>query len=283
MVKRLIVNADDYGLAPPVSAGIRLAHLEGIVTSTTAMMNMAPVVEALRVARRECPGLGLGVHLVLSAGRPMLPAESVPSIVALGQAGMLPRRETLLLHADQLAPAEVEAEWRAQITAFVAVVGQPPTHLDSHHHSSYYTPALFEIMLKLARELGAAIRMPLTTLEIATAVLGAPSGSPHVAEALSGISRVLATAHADGVRRTEHFESRFYGLGVSAEALNTILASLPDGTSEIMCHPALDDPTLVSLSTYNAPRGVELAALTQPGLRARLAAQGVELISYREL
>jgi predicted glycoside hydrolase/deacetylase ChbG (UPF0249 family) len=177
----------------------------------------------------------------------------------------------------------VEAEWRAQIAAFVAVVGQPPTHLDSHHHTSYFTPALFGVMLKLAREHGAAIRMPLTTLEIATAVLGAPSGSPQVAAALSGMAQVLGSAEANGVRRPEHFESRFYGLGVSAEALNTILASLPEGTSEIMCHPALDDPTLIGLSSYNAPRVVELAALTQPGLRARLAAQDVELISFREL
>jgi len=282
-VRRLIVNADDYGLTPAVSRGIRHAHQAGIVTSTTAMMNSSLAAEALETAQRKCPGLGLGVHLVLSAGRPMLPPEAAPSIARLAGDGNFPRREALLEHADELDSREVEAEWRAQIEAFVAVVRRAPSHLDSHHHTSYYTPALFTVMLELAGEYGCAVRMPLTTLEAASAVLGSQGGLPKVAAGLSAIERMFDSAQAAAIRRPDHFESRFYGSTASAAHLNAILGGLPEGTTEIMCHPAFDDPALARLTSYNAPRVNELAALTQPGLRARLNAAGVELISFREL
>ncbi len=79
---RLIVNADDYGLTAGVSAGIREAHQSGIVTSTTAMMNLPGVVEDLRLALETCPGLGLGAHLVLTAGGPLRPAT--PAVIRVG-------------------------------------------------------------------------------------------------------------------------------------------------------------------------------------------------------
>ncbi|HCS39550.1 MAG TPA: hypothetical protein DIW44_08195 [Anaerolineaceae bacterium] len=81
MSKRLIVNADDYGHTHGVSQGIRLAHLRGIVTSTTAMMNYRGAEDDLRKATHECPRLGLGLHLVLTSGNPVLPVEKVPDLV----------------------------------------------------------------------------------------------------------------------------------------------------------------------------------------------------------
>jgi len=282
-VKRLIVNADDYGLAPMVSEGIRTAHRDGIVTSTSAMMNMPSASETLRVAQRECPRLGLGVHLVLTAGRPLLPAESIPSICSLSRDGAFPKRDALLAQSQTLSPDEVEAEWRAQIDRFVLVTGQKPTHFDSHHHSSFYTETLMQVLIRLAHEFDAAIRMPLTSLDVATAVLGAPPDSPFVAAAMHAIEATLESGQADAVRRPQRFEARFYGNTVSADLLNDILAALPAGTTEIMCHPSLDGPELARLSSYNTPRARELAALTQPGLRGRLQEQGVELITFREL
>src|SRR5262245_45515696 len=81
MVRKLILNADDYGKTAGVSAGLRESHMRGIVTSTTTMMNMPDAENALREARTQCPKLGLGVHLVLTTGLPLLPAASVPSLI----------------------------------------------------------------------------------------------------------------------------------------------------------------------------------------------------------
>ena len=79
-MKRLIINSDDYGRTPEISRGIREAHLRGVVTSTTCMMNIPTTAEDIAVALKETPSLGMGVHLVLTMGRPISAPEAVPSI-----------------------------------------------------------------------------------------------------------------------------------------------------------------------------------------------------------
>src|SRR5215216_3068432 len=71
-MKRLIINSDDYGRTPDISRGIRNAHLRGVVTSTTCMMNIPTTAADIGVALKETPQLGMGVHLVLTMGRPIV-------------------------------------------------------------------------------------------------------------------------------------------------------------------------------------------------------------------
>ena len=152
-MKYLIVNADDYGLAASVSAGIRQArtgpalgrqaHLQGIVTSTTVMMNMPDTEPALRLAAELCPNLGLGVHLNLTAGTPLLPPSQLPGLLRLGDGGRFPREPALRAAAAHLPINEVAAEWRGQIERFIHLTGKAPDHLDSHHNSSYVTYPIF--------------------------------------------------------------------------------------------------------------------------------------------
>ncbi|HEY5731336.1 MAG TPA: ChbG/HpnK family deacetylase, partial [Anaerolineales bacterium] len=81
MSKRLIVNSDDYGRTPDISRGIREAHLQGVVTSTTCMMNIPTTADDIAIALMEAPTLGMGVHLVLTMGKPLSQNEAVPSVV----------------------------------------------------------------------------------------------------------------------------------------------------------------------------------------------------------
>jgi predicted glycoside hydrolase/deacetylase ChbG (UPF0249 family) len=279
MGRLLIVNADDYGLAPAVSAGIRQAHQQGLVTSTTAMMNMQAAGGDLRAAQADCPELGLGVHLVLTAGCPVLPPGQVASLVHLGGGERFPPLAAFVEHLGDLDVEEVRAEWRAQIERFVAATGLRPTHLDSHHHTSYFSGALFRAMLDLASEYGAAIRMPITTAAAAQAILGLPAGSDRIQQALTQVKQVFGEAR--GQRHPDHFEARFYGEQATVETLRRIVATLPEGSTEIMCHPSLADPALDALTSYGSRlRARELEALTDRGLRQNLAAAGVTLSSF---
>src|SRR6185295_19803684 len=79
-MKRLIINSDDYGRTTDISRGIREAHLRGVVTSTTCMMNIPTTASDVGIALKETPKLGMGVHLVLTMGRPILPREEGSSI-----------------------------------------------------------------------------------------------------------------------------------------------------------------------------------------------------------
>src|SRR5512133_2836973 len=131
-MKRLIINSDDYGRSSDISRGIREAHLQGVVTSTTCMMNIHTTADDIKIALQETPKLGLGVHLVLTTGRPLSAPESIPSLV--DENGSFFKLRPLLDRLPNLNVEEVKKEWRAQIERFLQVAGRVPTHLDSHHH-----------------------------------------------------------------------------------------------------------------------------------------------------
>lgn len=272
MSKRLIVNADDYGLTPGVSQGIRHAHLHGIVTSTTAMMNKPAVEAALCQALGECPHLGLGVHLVLTSGAPVLPEEQVWTLTG-GQANF-PRLAEQTDRLSELNAEELHNEWRTQIERFIAASGRTPDHLDSHHHISYFSPVLFRCMLELAGEYGCAIRMPLRSLD-GDESTGLPAELlPHIREFAPELMEAFKPACPD------YFTAGFYGPSATAAKLAEILANLPEGVTEIMCHPGQLDSALLAGSSYNRQRAVELAVLTDAAVITELSRRGIERITF---
>lgn len=272
VMKFLIVNADDYGLHPSVSAGIRKAHLEGILTSTTTMMNMPDAEFALAMAVERCPNLGLGVHLALTAGSPLLQSKHLPALMRFSDGIRFPRESVLREQAASIPAAEVKAEWRAQIERFIQLAGKKPDHLDSHHNSSYYTYPFFEAMLELAAEYQIAVR-----LCFGDADQGDYSAIPKDFPA--------DTTPHDLIRRfnvsvPDSFIGGFYGENVSLEFLLSNLQSLPDGVTELMSHPALDGVALQEFSSYNIQREWELNLLIHPQVMEAVKANRIKLISF---
>lgn len=277
MSTHLIVNADDYGRTPGVSRGIRHAHRHGIVTSTTAMMNMPGAAEDLRLALQETPSLGLGVHLVLTSGRPLLPPKQVPSLV--NEQGAFHSLAVFAERCGTLNLAEVQAEWQAQVEKFIAATGRRPTHLDSHHHVSYLAEGLFRTMLEMAQAYGAAIRLP-ASLESADSLAGLPSEILEPAQEYS--QRLLAEFQP---RRPGAFFATFYDEGARPAELIRIFDRLQglDLAAEIMCHPGYADPELLSGSAYARQRQGELEILTDPAVRAAIEQRDIQLVSFANL
>lgn len=279
MSVRLIVNADDYGHTSGVSAGIREAHLHGMVTSTSAMMNRPNAIQALPLAVQSCPRLGIGVHLVLTSGWPVLPAGKVGSLVQPD--GRFYSQDGLIERLDRIQLNEVWAEWQAQVELFVQTTGRLPDHLDSHHHASYFTPGLFERMLQLAEACHCPIRKP----------FGADSAS--LGDYMPGETResngkeIQSLIERFAPRTTDRFTDRFYGQGVSKSNLISILDELAANgvgkTIEIMCHPAVVDDELRAMSSYNENRARELALLQDPEVQSHLQSLDIELIHFGQL
>jgi predicted glycoside hydrolase/deacetylase ChbG (UPF0249 family) len=266
MMKRLIVNADDYGRTPEISRGIRDAHLRGVVTSTTCMMNIPTTAADIAEALQETPELGMGVHLVLTMGRPISRPEMVPSLV--DEQGNFFKYDPLLQHLPQLDMEEVGREWCAQVEAFIQAAGRRPTHLDSHHHSSYFSPDLFRLMLELAREYDCPIRFPFT--EVSRELEETAKRMPELVQEFQP-------------RKPDAFFVDFYDEGATTETLLQILAGVGEGTSELMCHPGYVDEAFTRESIYNRQRARELQILTDPAVREAIRAHGIELISFAEL
>jgi len=266
-MKRLIINSDDYGRTPDISRGIRQAHLHGVVTSTTCMMNIPTTAADVAVAVKETPTLGMGVHLVLTMGKPIIPRESASSIT--DENANFFKYTPFMEHLSKINIDEVKTEWRAQIESFIKASGRKPTHLDSHHHSSYFSPELFHAMLELAKEYDCAIRFPFTQ-----------NVSSELAETHKHVSELMKEFSP---RRPDRFVVDFYDEGATQEVLMRILNNLSDGTSEIMCHPGYVDDAFASESVYNDQRERELKILTDPAIKEAIQANGIELITFAEL
>jgi chitin disaccharide deacetylase len=265
-MKQLIINSDDYGRTPEISRGIREAHLRGVVTSTTCMMNIPTTADDIRVALKETPKLGMGVHLVLTMGGPLSAPESVPSIV--DKDGNFFKYTPLIEHLASINLKEVKAEWRAQIERFIQTAGRKPTHLDSHHHSSYFSPGLFRGMLELAREYDCAIRFPFT----------------QVSSELEETARLVPDLIREfNPRRPDVFFVDFYDATATREDLLNIINNVGEGTAEIMCHPGFVDEAFAKESVYNFQRERELRILTDPSIRQAIEAQDIKLITFADL
>lgn len=272
-MKRLIINSDDYGWTPDISRGIREAHLNGVVTSTTCMMNIPTAARDVALAVQETPRLGLGVHLVLTMGRPILPSEAVPSIVDENRNHF--KYQAFFENLPHLDMTEVKAEWRAQIEAFIRAAGRKPDHLDSHHHSSFFTSELFRAMLEIANEYNCPIRNPSAYRSSLTASLAGLRDpvSEHA-------PRLMKEFNA---RTTDTIFVNFYDDGATHENLLDIVGRLEHGTAEIMCHPGYVDEALAKESVYSFQRESELKILTDPAVRQAIEANGIQLITFANL
>lgn len=253
--KNLIVNADDYGLTRNVSRGIREAHMKGIVTSTSVMMNSDGVAVDLQEASQETPTLGLGIHLNLTFGNPVLPPHEVPSLV--DQHGCFFKIRTIQERFHLINPDHLYNEWRAQIEKMLEL-GFQPDHLDSHQHVSYRNKTLFEIMQALAYECNLPIRkIP-----------------PHL---------VAYAADTSIASAPDAIEARWYGERATNQFLSDILESLQPGTTELMVHPGHPDDILCSKSSYTTDRLKELTILTSEEAVTTIDELGIRLVTFEQL
>jgi predicted glycoside hydrolase/deacetylase ChbG (UPF0249 family) len=269
VTKYLIVNADDYGRAPGLSAGVRAAHQRGIVTSTTAMMTYPYAPAEIELARQTCPDLALGVHLCITGGRPVAPPGAIPSLVKPD--GSFYTVDDLPGAVPAMDPAELRVELRAQIERFLES-GASLDHLDSHHHVTYLCLPFFQVMLDLAREYGVPVRYPMGDDPVSVAArLGI---SDDEAERLVAESR-------GNVPTPDRFLDTFYDETATLESLLATLDALHEGVSELMCHPGYVDEALDG--DYFAPREREVSILTHPAARARIDERGIKLATFKVL
>jgi hopanoid biosynthesis associated protein HpnK len=290
-VRRLIVNADDFGFTAGVNRGIVEAHRRGIVTSSTLMANGRAFDDAVRSAA-SVPRLSVGCHVVLIDGVPVLDAERLPSITTTDSNGPHLRDGLKSFAARALAgrlnPQEIEAEVSAQIRKLQSA-GISVTHVDTHKHTHLF-PAVLRPLLRAAQACGVhAVRNPFGPSKPlkSSALLARPGLWTRYAEVK--ILRALAAKFREAARR-EGFVTPDGTLGIvvtgalDEKLFRGIAAIIPEGTWEFVCHPGYNDVDLSSANTrLRQSRETELRVLTMPEARQLLFDQGIALISYRDL
>ena len=287
-MKNLIVNADDLCWTEGVNRGIVDAFRNGIVTSTSLLANGAAFASGVDAAR-IAPGLGMGVHLNLSDGAPVADRETVTSLLN-DEGNFSGGPESLLLRRARrgLLLEEAEREWDAQIQK-VRDAGIEPTHLDGHKHV-HMLPGFFEIALRLAKRHSiGAIRVSLESSSLRVALSSGEKQHSGVvikqgvqARGLKLLARdAREEAERAGIATADYFCGIAQTGELTLDGLTQFLKSLPEGTTELMCHPGYADAALQKTATrLQDSRQTELEILTDTGIRNLVASQGIRLIDY---
>lgn len=282
-MKKLIVTADDFGLSLPVNEAVELAHQHGILTAASLMTGAPACADAVERARK-LSSLGVGIHLTLVDGCPVLPPEQVPGLVgADGRFSTDPVKFGTSLFFSKDLRRQAEAEIAAQFEAF-RKTGLVMDHINGHQHFHMH-PAISKIIAKLARDFAnPPVRIPVEPL-----LPSYTATSDRFRDRLSGWiffyaqSRLLRhRARAAGLGVND----RVFGLNDSGAMTETrvlqFLEKLPHGTTEFYFHPATRRwPGVDNLPDHYRPMD-EFAALTSLNVKARAKALDLTLTSFRE-
>ncbi|MDR2581522.1 MAG: ChbG/HpnK family deacetylase [Fibromonadaceae bacterium] len=241
-MKKIIINADDYGLTPSVSKGIRNAHLNGILTSTTAMATGFSIENDAKLLINECPFLGVGVHLTLTSVPSVLPKNQISTLV--NNNGDFFSIKELIANNESIDEIELYNEWKAQIEKLLTL-GLSIGHLDSHHYVCYLNKKTINVMIKLAKEYNFSVRAP---------------ASPNRCETLKRDAESLL--NKEGIK----FPSIFYDDFTKQEGeLNVLLELLRFDNNpaniEILSHAGIVDSLLEEISSLTHSRETELKSL----------------------
>ncbi len=273
---RLVVNADDFGLSAGVNRGILEAYAAGVVSSVSVLVNAPGWTDAVQRLRDLGPGLGVGLHVNLTMGRPvswgggLCDARSgrfhtLPALVARALAG-------------RLDPGDVAIECAAQL-ARLRNAGLIVTHLDSHRHV-HVLPGVWGAVVEAARAAGVpVVRVPLEPWSV-----NPVNWRASLKKAALRMAWGVASRGAAALDRPD----RFVGISLQGSRsfparLLAVLDRLEPGTTELMVHPGYADGDLAAWDDYTAPRARELAALTLPEVRERFREGRFRLIHFGAL
>ena len=293
-MRRLIINADDFGLTAGVNRAILEATTAGIVTSTTLMASGPAFDDAVSVSR-SVPELGIGCHVILAGAQPcpLLPGNRIPSLVRSPSSECSHFHESIAGFAKRalsgkLDPDEIEAEATAQFLR-VKSAGIAMTHFDTHKHTHLF-PQVLRPLLRAARNCGlCAVRNPFP-----------PSGALPFSILLSNTAlwkRQLQVKWLGRFRSSFQDEVQKAGMvstdgtlgivitgSVNIRLFQTVIANLPEGTWEFVCHPGYNDSNLQAAGTrLLESRKLELEVFTSPAARDSLERHNVQLINFRDL
>jgi hopanoid biosynthesis associated protein HpnK len=270
--RRLVVNADDFGRSSSINQAVIRAHREGILTTTSLMVNEPACAEAVDLARQN-PGLGVGLHLTFLCGHASLSPDKIPELVnSRGEFTNNPARAGFRYFFQRRLREQLRSEMRAQFEKFRAT-GLELDHVNGHLHLHLH-PTIFDLLMRDADQLGFQ-RIRLTfdpfrlNLRIASGHLA--HRALHVA-----IFHLLAARARPVIRRrrlvhTGHVFGLLQNARVDEAYVLGLLAELPAGDSELYSHPSLDE-------FKN-----EFEALVSPRVRDQVTKLGIELIRYQDL
>ncbi len=282
MDRRIIINADDFGLCEGVNQAVAQAHSDGVLTSATIMANMPAAVEAVKIAK-EMPTLGVGVHLNLTEGPPVSKDPCINRLLdADGQFACSPIKLSLLSLAGHMVREAIRAELAAQIQ-WVIDHGLKPTHLDSHKHIHAF-PALFSIVCQLAGRFGIpAVRWPFEPKELSRIPWPLTSEDGRArARIVRIMARINRVQNRDFLRNNALFGIAHTGK-IDVNFFKAVALYNSAAVAEVMTHPGFVDGLDQEKTRLLHQRKVELDALCSEKTKQYFEGAEIELVHYGQI
>jgi len=281
--RRLIVNADDFGISEAVNEAVIRAFTEGVLTSCSLMVTGEAFEHAVSLAHAH-PDLAVGLHLVTVMGRAVLPPSAIPTLVdAAGHFVSSPTRAGLQYYFSPQARSELRQELRAQFDKFAAT-GLRLSHIDGHLHMHVH-PVIFRAALELGLRYGVRrMRVPQEEYGLAVHFRRQYTGKKALYTMLFSL---LAHCMKRQLRASDFvYAERVYGNLYSGQMDEQYFLYMLDNfhatTNEIYFHPAVY-PADCMLNTAEQQCTREFAALTSPSVCRRAHELGIELVNYFDL
>jgi hopanoid biosynthesis associated protein HpnK len=271
-VRRLIVNADDFGRSHSINEAVIRAHREGVLTTASLMVNEPACVEAVALAK-ENPKLGVGLHLTLLQGHSALPPERIPGLVnSRGEFSNSPVGAGMSYFFRRNLRKQLRAEIHAQFEKFRAT-GLPLDHVNGHLHLHLH-PTIFKILMEDAEKLG--IRHLRLTRDCLARSRRMVNGRWFYRASHAAIygwlsSRARGPLRQRGIKHAQITFGLLQDSRVDEEYILKLLPELPPGDSELYSHPSLDEFKH------------EFDALISPRMMGLVKKLGIELIRYQDL
>jgi hopanoid biosynthesis associated protein HpnK len=282
MNRKIIINADDFGLCEGVNKAVVKAHNDGVLTSATIMTNMPAAEEAIRLAK-SMPGLGVGVHLNLTEGFPLTKDTCINCLTdsdgkfTLGPDGLLLR--SLLSKKVRNA---VKLELQAQIQWFFDK-GLKPTHLDSHKHI-HCIPPIFKIVVDLAARFAIpAVRWPLGRQKFSYLHLPKPDMKSLFRSRLINFLARINRFQNSKFFKTDQFFGTAYTGRISTSFFQAVSLYNSAKVAEIMTHPGYIEGLDGAQTRLLKQREDELNALCDEKTRLYFEKAKIELVHYGQL
>ncbi len=279
-MRRLIVTADDFGRDVAINEAVEAASCDGILSGASLMVAAPAAADAVARAHR-LPGLRVGLHLVLSDGRPVLPPGAVRGLVgADGRFDDNQIRAGLRYFFVPGVRRRLAAEIRAQFEAFRAT-GLALDHVNAHQHMHLH-PTVARLIVEIGRSYGlSAVRLPAEPVAVLRrAFPGEPHRAPVYRPAVTALRRRLRGA---GLASNDQVFGIAWSGAMVEERVLGLLPHLPPGVSEIYCHPATRQTPALAAAMPGYRNSEELAALLSPVLRQRIAELGISLVGFGDL
>ena len=287
-VRRLIINADDFGLTKGVNRGIAECHAAGAVTSTTLMANSAAFDDAVAIAKAN-PSLGVGCHVMLVDGEPLTGPAAKSLVTRAGKEFRVGITEfAWAAMRGKLNEDEIYAETSAQIKK-VQAAGLTVDHFDTHKHTHMF-PAVLRPLLRAAKDNGVtAVRNPFVPLKAAALahLLKRPSlwtRTSEVAVLRNFHDRFQNEVARAGLKTTDGSFGVIATGRLDSRLTEAILGSIPDGTWEFVCHPGYTDTDLDAIQTrLRKTRNIEAQIMCASGFLPFVKKCGLELVRFSDI